>query len=239
MILASVVLPLEAKEWPTPKAARDWLYSLLGKHPEKDAFGLAVLGKSRPAIRISILDEKLYGDLSRRFWSLIRARIEIGGSPAKVLAVVEEGHPWAKVTTLPRLFQGKATADFGFQLLSPTLFRKNGLLYLVPEPALFFSSLKERLTQISKISPPAWLDETFSRLTLRHANLETRAPNWRPEAKGLVGVLTFHLPRANQEELRWLRALHQLAYFTGLGEETDIGYGLTRPYIPNTNLGRP
>jgi len=238
MILASVVLPLDAKEWPTPQAARDWLCSLLDKPPEKGTFGLAVIGRSRPAIRITLLDEGLFGDLSRHFWSLIRTRIEIGGSTAKVLAVVEEGHPWARITTLARLFQGRETADFGFRLSSPALLSKNGRPYLVPEPTLFFSMLKKRFVQTSRMSPPTWLDGTFSRLTLRHANLEAQVANWRSEAKGLAGVLTFHLPRASQEELRWLRALHQLAYFTGIGEETDLGYGLTAPFIPKTNPAR-
>lgn len=238
MLLASLVLPLETEEKPSPAHLRGWFYRMLrAVAPElHDAqtpppFTLGVGGKpGRYWLRLTFLDEALYAALSPAIYTLAGKSLRLGQQHVLVKGVQHQDHPWARLTTYPRLFQGEVLPDFPLYFASPTFFKRQGAHYPLPEPRLVFGSLMERFRAFAPVAPPDSLRASIARLTFRHLSIHTRSIEHEVRAVGFLGRATFHLPAATEEELRWLGALHRFAFFSGIGAKTSLGFGQARPY---------
>ncbi len=239
MILAALVLSLEAPSRPEPAQVQGWFYRSLREvdpalhdHPAPPPFALAVGGREGGYwLRVTLLSEALYAGFSPRLYLLAGDRLRFGTLEARVRAVLHDGHPWAGLTTYPRLFQGQVENDYPLRFVSPTFFKRKGNHYPLPEPKLVFRSLYERFKAYAPIKPPEEFPELFGRITLRKANLRTRPVEHDTRGVGIVGEAVYHLPNASEDEARWLTALWRFAFFAGVGAKTTLGFGQVKPYL--------
>jgi len=240
MLLAAVVLPYEGPSEPPERTAlQGWFYALIKRVDPKlhDAkgpkpFTLGVIKGEQPALRITFLNEDLYAQLSPPLWGLVGKEVPIGGRPYRITALLEEGHPWAGLTTYPRLFQTEPTSDYPLFFASPAFFRRWGTHYPLPEPRLVFGSLLKRFQAFAPVKPREDLNEAFEHLTLRHYELKTQPIEHDVRGVGFRGRATFHLLEAqgDEETRRWLTALWRFSFYAGVGAKTTLGFGQTTPY---------
>jgi len=241
MLLSSLVLPIEAELKPKPQHMQGWFYDFLREvRPElhdsqsPQPFTLAVGGNSGNFwLRITFIDETLYSILSPKLYALNKQKIRLGNAQVRIKTIIHDKHPWAGLSTYPRLFQGETTSDYPLRFASPTFFKRKGAHYPLPEPRLVFGSLIDRFRAHAPVEPPDWLSETLTRTTLRTYSLRTRGIEHEVRAVGFVGRAVFHLPRASEDEMRWLGALWKFAFFAGVGAKTSLGFGQVKPYSPN------
>jgi len=237
MLLASTVLPLQGEHVPAPEHVRGWFYNLLKEvAPELHdlqgvkPFTLGIIRGKTLALRITYLEEKLHAATSPKLWSLIGKSITLGGDTYLLRGVIEGDHPWAKLTTYARLFQGADSSDYPLRFVSPTFFKRHGDHYPLPEPRLVFGSLLSRFSSFAPVEPPPELNAAIDRLTMRAANIRTRSVEHAVRAVGFTGSVVFHLPRSAPEEARWLTALWRYAFFAGVGAKTTLGFGQVKAY---------
>jgi len=239
MVLAALVLLLEGEGVPEPLGLRGFLYALLKEvAPElhdqgENPFALGFGGREgSPWARVSLLREELYARLAPRLFALEGKEVRLGRS-FRVRAVLQEGHPWAGVTTYPRLFQGPAGRDLPLRFYAPTFFRRKGAHYPLPEPRLVLESLLRRLEAFGPLKAPLEVREALlERTTVRVFSGRTEKAATEVDTVGFVGQVVYHLPRATEEEALWLSALGRFAFFSGVGAKTALGYGRARALAP-------
>ncbi|WP_114314120.1 CRISPR-associated endoribonuclease Cas6 [Thermus caldifontis] len=232
MVLAAVVLELEGEALPEASGLRGFFYRLvrevapevhdLGENPFSLGFGG---GERGYWARIALLREELYAKLSPRLFALEGQSVRLG-RPFRVKAVVQEGHPWAGLTTYPRLFRAPEGPDLPLRFFSPTFFRRKGVHYPLPEPRLVLESLLRRLEGLADLPAPEEVREALLEgTTVRWFEGKTVRAEAEVEAVGFVGRVVYHLPKATEEELSWLWALGRFAFYAGVGAKTALGYG--------------
>lgn len=241
MLLVALVLPLDG---PTPrpdaKHMQGWLYHAIREHAPglhdhsgPKPFTVASAGRDAGYVRLTFLDESLYAALSPTLYALPGKTLALGGHPYRVKAVLQEGHPWAGMSTWQRLFQGEASADAPLRFVSPTFFRRQGNNYPLPEPKLVFGSLIERWNAHAPLRVPAEIALALSeRVTFRYLQLSSRSATAHDRTVGCVGRATYHLPQASSDEAAWLSALTRFAFYSGVGAKTTLGFGQAKPYRP-------
>ncbi|GLV49283.1 CRISPR-associated endoribonuclease Cas6 [Thermus sp. LT1-2-5] len=237
MVLAAVVLLLEGEGPPEPLGLRGFFYALLREvAPEvhdqgENPFALGFGGKEGAYwARVSFLKEELYARLSPRLFALEGEAARLG-KPFRVRAVLQEGHPWAGVSTYPRLFQNPLGPDLPLRFHSPTFFRRKGVHYPVPEPKLVMESLLRRLEAFGPLKAPEGVREALlERTTVRWLEGRTLKAETEVDTVGFVGRVVYHLPRATEEERAWLWALGRFAFFAGVGAKTALGYGRAKVF---------
>jgi len=238
MLLAATVLPLEGSGAPAPEHVRGWFYRLIRElspslHDiqQLKPFTLSVLESDPPAIRITFMDERLHAASSPKLWGLVGQELQLGSASYRVCAVLEQDHPWARLSSYPRLFHGGPEQDYPMRFVTPTLFKRHGAHYPLPEPRLVFGSLLARFKAFAPVTTPASLPESIERLTLRYAHIRTHSIEHATRAVGFTGRTVYHLPNASEDEARWLTALWRFAFFAGVGAKTTLGFGQVKPYL--------
>lgn len=240
MTLAALVLELEGEAPPTPLGLRGFFYSLLREHfPElhdqgENPFSLGFGGKEGAYwARLAFLREDLYARLSPAVFGLEGRGVRLG-APFRVRRVLQEGHPWAGVSTYARLFGGEPSPDLPLRFHSPTFFRRKGVNYPLPEPRLVLESLLRRFSAFAPVKPPEGVQAALlERATVRWLEGRTLGVEGDTEATGFVGRVVYHLPRATEEEALWLTALGRFAFYSGVGAKTSLGYGRVRAFKPS------
>jgi len=237
VVLAAVVLLLEGEAPPEPLGLRGFFYRLLrevapGVHDQgENPFALGFGGKEGAYwARISLLVEELYARLSPLLFALEGQEVRLG-SPFRLKAVLQEGHPWAGITTYPRLFRNPGGPDLPLRFHAPTFFRRKGVHYPVPEPRLVMESLLRRLEAFGPLKAPEGVREALlERTTVRWLEGRTLKAETEVDAAGFVGRVVYHLPRATEEERLWLWALGRFAFFAGVGAKPALGYGRAKVF---------
>lgn len=246
MVLASLVLELEGEALPQASGLRGFFYHLLqGVAPEVhdlggNPFSLGFGGGERGYwARIALLREELYAKLSPRLFALEGHPVRLG-RPFRVRRVVQEGHPWAGLTTYPRLFQAPEGPDLPLRFFSPTFFRRKGVHYPLPEPRLVLEGLLRRFEALFPLPIPEGVREALlERTTVRWFEGKTVRAEAEVEAVGFVGRVVYHLPKATEEELAWLWALGRFAFYAGVGAKTSLGFGRAKPFNPRQEVAQP
>ncbi|MGC8967891.1 MAG: CRISPR-associated endoribonuclease Cas6 [Thermus sp.] len=246
MVLAALVLLLEGEGFPEPLGLRGFFYALLKEvAPEvhdlgENPFALGFGGREgAPWARVSLLKEDLYARLAPRLFALEGKEVRLG-RPFRVRAVLQEGHPWAGVSTYPRLFQGPLDRDLPLRFHSPTFFRRKGVHYPLPEPRLVLESLLRRLEAFGPLkAPPEVREALLERTTVRSLSGRTERAATEVDTVGFVGRVVYHLPRATEEEALWLSALGRFAFFSGVGAKTSLGYGRAKTFAEREGPAGP
>ncbi|GIW25841.1 CRISPR-associated endoribonuclease Cas6 [Meiothermus sp.] len=240
MMLAAIVLTLEGPARPDPDGWRGLVYGLLKQidpdlhSAQPNPFSLGLGGaEGQWWVRIGLLEEGLYARLSPHLFGLAGQSVKLK-APFRVKAVLQEGHPWAGVSTYPKLFQGQASASLGFQFASPTFFRRKGHSYPLPEPKLVFDSLVQRWNAFAPVKVPEEVQQAWERLTVSGFQGRTHriAPNEDERGVGFVGRVVYYLPKASPTEAQWMQALGRFAFYAGVGAKTSLGFGRVRGFDP-------
>ena len=234
---AAYVLHLQTDRPPSPVQLRGWLYHMLtpyepslheGNGPR--AFSLAS-GQEKPKIawvRIAFLEDDLAQLAQTLFWENLKQALPLGKTRAKLLTVYEEAHPLSGRKSWDELMQAPPTQDVQLRFLTPTLFKKGASHYPVPDPERILQSL---IRSWNRFAPERLPEEhalgLLKKITARHISVHTKSLNAHTRTPGFLGWVTLHLPKATDEERRWLARLGELAFFSGVGAKTTLGFGLT------------
>lgn len=246
MILAAIVLTLEGQARPDPDGWRGLVYGLLKRidpelhNAQPNPFSLGLGGREGAWwVRIGILQEGLYARLSPHLFGLLGQQVRLK-APFVVKAVLQEEHPWAGVSSYPRLFQGQAAPSLGLQFASPTFFRRKGNSYPLPEPRLVFESLTQRWNAFAPVKVPEELAESWERMTIARfqGHTQTIRPNADERGVGFVGRVVYHLPAATATEAQWMQALGRFAFYAGVGAKTSLGFGRVRGFDPRQEVNK-
>ena len=228
MILAALVLLLEGGGRPEPAAARAWLAAQI---PEAAAgsYTVGVGGTSQPFIRYTFLVEEIYAYLSPALFSLAGATLILGEKSYRVREVLQEGHTWSGLTTWPKLMSCAGVPRVSFSLASPTLFRHQGRDWPVLDPKLLVRSLVQRFNAFAPLSVPERIVQGLAEnLFPSHYRLHTV---FREPALGFVGQAQLVLGEPVPELQIWLSVLARLAFYSGVGAKTALGFGQARAYL--------
>jgi CRISPR-associated endoribonuclease Cas6 len=228
MILAAIVLLLEGSERPEPAAARAWLAAQYPEAPP-GSFTVAVGGTSQPFIRYTFLVEEIYSYLSPALFSLAGTTLILGENNYRIREVLQEGHAWSGLTTWPKLMSSAGAPTVSLSLASPTLFRHQGHDWPVLDPKLLVRSLVQRFNAFAPLTVPEGIAQGLAdNVFPSHYRLHTV---FREPALGFVGSAQLVLAEPIPEWQTWLAALARLAFYSGVGAKTALGFGQARAYL--------
>ncbi len=236
----ATVLQLAGQKTPSALQVQGWVYKVLARdHPSiHDAegpkpFSVAVgtNGDKTSWVRVAFLDDGLARTFSEHVWELNPPVIPLGNGPARIAAILELSHPLAGENSWSELLSTTPAADLPLEFLRPTFFRRRGFNYPLPEPGLVLSSLAQKWSAYApEPIGQADLTELINKTTVRFMNGQTVSARAHERTVGFVGRVTYHIPRASTKEALWLARLGKLAFFSGVGAKTTLGFGLVRMY---------
>lgn len=190
-------------------------------------------------LRITLLDDELFGPLMARFLRPGGAPLRLGGALLQVEEVIgtAERHPLAGCSDFGELLARagrERAADLHF--ISPTAFslgqgEGGKRMSVLPEPVLVFHSLLRKWNQFA--APDLALDPAFRRLVeegciITGHELRTAMFQFpRHLQVGFMGRCRFALS-ADAEQLRIFNALADFAQYAGVGYKTTMGMGQVR-----------
>ena len=246
---SAIVVLLQTPAPPAGIHLRGWLYHALtpkfpnihGQSPIRPfsiAFGRQ--DKDTSWARFAFLNDEMARYLTNELWQLRGRALKFGNKKTTVIEVFEYGHPFAGKKNWQKLLDCAPNSDLALEFITPTLFKKGDLHYPVPVPERILESLirhwnafaPEPITKSMK-------DALLQKATFRFLKAYTTTTQAHTLTPGFVGRATLHLPKATEEEARWLSRLGELAFFSGVGAKTTIGFGLTRKVAEDEKETRP
>ena len=239
------VLLYVASKRPSPIWLRAWLYRQL------EELGRTIHASQGPKpfttatmeagnnfwLRFSFTQDAIYEAALYRAWKFL------GQSPfeqlpkGRIAAIFESAHDLSGKKSWHEITEAEPSADLPLEFLTPTFFRRKEANYPIPAPGLILSSL---VRHWNAFAPEPVPEEVAGRLiehtTARYLNIRTLSATAHSRTVGFIGRVTLHLPKATEEEARWLSRLGELAFFSGVGAKTTLGFGLTRRYEPHESV---
>jgi CRISPR-associated endoribonuclease Cas6 len=187
--------------------------------------------------RFTILDDRLFAALLRRFQSVPPSTLRVGTARLGIVELSTVDGGWSGVSS-PEELMGRATdeGEQTIQFATPTSFSfGNGpagsRLALFPQAPLLFSSLLRRWRALGGPPLPAELNTLLAEQLVETAyDLETVALQMgqRPEL-GFVGWCRFTAKgHWSESARRALNALADFAFYAGVGRKTTMGMGQAR-----------
>lgn len=183
--------------------------------------------------RISLLDDQLFGRLSRlwlnmdlsRNWRLGGANLQI----TSILGTPQLIQPWVGACSYQELYENASDQErlFAFYFATPTSFRQGHYDSSLPTAEAVFSSLWKR-----------W--QCYSGIPFDSLNLEGIFPSFfriqtemvsssQGKFIGCVGDVSFRLlGQADPHQVKLLNVLADFAVFCGVGRKTPMGMGMVR-----------
>lgn len=194
--------------------------------------------------RISLLDDRLFGHLSRLWlnlnpqqpWHLGPADLHI----TSVLGTPQSTQPWANFCDYQQLYAQASECDrkLTLQFHTPTAFRQGKYDSAMPTPASVFGGLLRRWNHHSGLE---FSPEIVDVLQASSFNLRTevaedpRSQFQHTGAKvspcnqfmGCIGKITFQiLGTVDREQIKQLNTLADFAFYAGVGRKTPMGMGM-------------
>ena len=196
--------------------------------------------------RISLLDDRLFGQLSQLWlnlnpqqpWHLGPANLHI----SSVLGTPQSTQPWANFCNYAQLYeQASNTArKLTFQFCTPTAFRQGKYDSSLPTADRVLGSLLRRWNyysglEFSKDILACLQDSQFNihtevaidpRSQFEHTGAKTSPCN---QFAGCIGTVTFQiLGKVDATIVQQLNTLADFALYAGVGRKTPMGMGITR-----------
>jgi CRISPR-associated endoribonuclease Cas6 len=204
-------------------------------------------------IRFTFLDDAIYPLLARYFLStpdlsldLVRTELTI----SRILSTPQSGEEWAGCASFADLYANASDSEkqFSFQFVTPTFFKRSGgptypdLIVPLPLPDLVFGSLLRNWNQFSPSSfveanllkeiCSHHLEMTHHRITSQLARLVFQRDDGQYRTTtfpGFAGSCSFRLVELHDRSIiKTLNALADLAFFSGVGAKTTMGFGVTK-----------
>ena len=238
---AAIVLLLRGPKAPHPLHLRGWVYHVLAaRYPElhdmpgPKPFSLAVGANGGSAwIRVAFLDDHVARSFSEHVWSAPSRPIPLRSGSMKIKQILELSHALSGQKTWDELLRTRPAADLSLKFLTPTFFRRRGFNYPMPEPGLVLGSLIAKWNAFAPEAVPESVSTTLTEgVTVRFFSGRTQGAVAHERVVGYLGRVTYHLPDASSKEAAWLARLGELAFFSGVGAKTTLGFGLTTTYQP-------
>lgn len=204
-------------------------------------------------VRFTFLDDTIYPLLSRYFLATQDLHLELVHTEltvARILTTPQSTEEWAGYTSFADLYRHASDEEkrFSFHFATPTFFKRGGgpaypdLIVPLPLPDLVFGSLLRNWNQFSALpfSEEALLKDIFAHnlemTSHRIASQQARLVFQQPDGKyrttafpGFIGQCHFRLLAVHDAEVvKQLNALADLAFFSGIGARTTMGFGVAR-----------
>ena len=201
--------------------------------------------------RFAFLDDSIYPLLSRYFLTTPDLTLELVQTEltvARILTTPHSDEAWAGYSSFEDLYKQASDEDkrFSFHFATPTHFKRGGgptypdLMVPLPLPDLLFGSLLRNWNQFSALpfSEEALLKDIFAhnlemtthRISSQQARLVFQKADgtYRTTAfPGFIGKCSFRLLEMHDASVvKQLNALADLAFFSGLGARTPMGFGV-------------
>lgn len=183
--------------------------------------------------RISLLDDTLFGNLTRLWlnlnpnhpWHLGPADLQI----ISVLGTPQSTQPWANFSTYAQLYEQASDHDRQIDLAfsTPTAFRQGQYDCALPTREHIFNSLLRRWNQYSGTEfPETLLEPIFPSFFDIRTELVTDS---RSKFIGCVGAMNFRiLGEVDSLAIKQINTLADFALYSGIGRKTPMGMGMTR-----------
>lgn len=185
--------------------------------------------------RISLLDDELFGHLSKLWlnlnpahpWHLGPADLQI----TSILGTPQSTQPWANFCPYPQLYEQASDTDrqISPRLDTPTTFRQGKYDSALPTRECLFNSLLKRWNRYSNIPFAEGLTEV---LFPSFFDIRTEVVN-NPDGKwaGCVGSISYRiLGEVEADIIKQINTLADFALYAGVGRKTPMGMGMVRRY---------
>jgi CRISPR-associated endoribonuclease Cas6 len=185
--------------------------------------------------RISLLDDELFGHLSKLWlnlnpdhpWHLGPADLQI----TSILGTPQSTQPWANFCPYPQLYEQASDTDrqISLRLYTPTTFRQGKYDSALPTRECLFNSLLKRWNRYSNIPFSEGLTEV---LFPSFFDIRTEVVN-NPDGKwaGCVGSISYRiLGEVEADIIKQINTLADFALYAGVGRKTPMGMGMVRRY---------
>ncbi|MGH2458612.1 MAG: CRISPR-associated endoribonuclease Cas6 [Chloroflexota bacterium] len=192
----------------------------------------------RGRLRFTILDDRVFAALIQKFRREPTTVVRAGSARLTIADVSTVPGGWSGATTLEEISAGaRPSRSVTLEFVTPTSFSlgsgpSGARLSFFPTATLVFNALRRRW---DKLAGPA-LDERLEPLLSQQLvetgyDLRTLAlqMDHRPEI-GFVGWCRYEAKGVGWDDdtLRQLNALADVAFYTGVGRKTTMGMGQTR-----------
>jgi CRISPR-associated endoribonuclease Cas6 len=183
--------------------------------------------------RISLLDDDLFGHLSKlwlnlnpsRPWHLGPADLQI----TSILGTPQSTQPWANYCAYPQLYDQASDTNrqISLKFYTPATFRQGKYDSALPTRDCIFNSLLKRWNRYStQTFAETWLEHLFP--SFFDIRTEVVA---NPDGKcaGCVGTISYRiLGEVAPESIKQINALADFALYAGVGRKTPMGMGMVR-----------
>lgn len=147
---------------------------------------------------------------------------------------------WSDLLALEQVGRAQPPSRFAVQFVAPTTFRSNGRNIPLPLPELVFGSLVERWNSVAPITLPPEVRRFASEcLVLGRYQLQSeRVFAFERGETAFTGRCTYIPTNHDRYYLHCCAALLRLAFFSGVGAKTSMGFGTVRslPEAPRREL---
>ncbi len=183
--------------------------------------------------RISLLDDRLFGQLTKLWlnlnpqtsWHLGSADLTI----SSIQGTPQATQPWANALSYPELFDRASdhnrTLRLGFA--TPTSFRQGKYDSALPTRECVFNSLLSRWNKYSGIELP---DLSLESIFPSAFDIRTEVSNdYIGKFIGTIGDVRYQIMGdVTPLQIKQLNALADFALYAGVGRKTPMGMGMTR-----------
>jgi len=116
------------------------------------------------------------------------------------------------------------------EFCSPTFFEIKGKNKLFPLPELVFPSLLKKWNKFSEVKIPWEIEKEFEKIEIEQYRLTTEPINFSGnKIIGFIGKVNYKLSKLIEEEAKkFLNALADFSFYSGVGSKNIIGMGQTR-----------
>ncbi len=141
---------------------------------------------------------------------------------------------WSRLVSLEHVGREVAPHRFELRFITPTTFRSNGRNIPLPLPELVFGSLLDRWNNVAPVVLPTEVRRFAAEcLTLGRYELRSiHVPAFGAGESAFTGRCTFFAVNRDRYYLHCCGALLRLAFFSGVGAKTSMGFGLAHPSEP-------
>lgn len=186
--------------------------------------------------RISLLDDRLFGNLSRLWlnlnpkqaWHLGPADLHI----TSVLGTPQSTQPWANYASYAQLYEqaSESNRDIVVHFFTPTAFRQGTYDSALPTEDCVFNSLAKRWRTYSGIE---FSEKLADGIFPSYFDIRTEvATDSRSKFIGCVGRVTYKILGAVEPVLiKQINCLADFALYSGIGRKTPMGMGMVRRLV--------
>jgi CRISPR-associated endoribonuclease Cas6 len=222
-------------ELPSPEQIHALSCSLLDEdHEHRASLKPFSVRSSRPhdrgwQIDLGLLDDRLLSRLERSL-NATRGHLHLGHNQL----VVSEVSLLAQASWKELIDDARPVASVGVRFITPTFFRRQRRLHVLPFPSVVFGHWRRRWDEIFGRSPDCPFDDHLMNVT--RVDLNTHSLHYRNQPiSAVTGEVVYDLHLLPEEHRAALHALSLLAPYAGCGSRTSAGFGAADVFIPDSS----